>query len=338
MKSSLYTALSLVLCVLVSCNSKKQEQMKYHEASGEIFATTYNVKYEFNRQLEQEIESKLLDFDNSLNPFKQNSIISKVNNNEEVVLDTFFVNVFNKSLEISEKSGGLFDITLSPLINAWGFGFKNYDSITKQQLDSLKEFVGYRKIKLENNQVIKTDSRLQLNASAIAKGYAVDVIAQLLESYGIKNYMVEIGGEIRTKGVSRVNRDWRIGVTRPMKSDDFNYNAEQTQTILSIRNKALATSGDYYKYYIKDGKKYAHTIDPRTAHPTENGIISATVIANDCMTADAFATVFMLADTATTRQIAQEEDLDYMLILSLEKEGFKIVESNNFQNYIVKSN
>ena len=309
---------------------------EYHEDVGKIFNTKYTIKYEFNKSLRQEIELKLQEFDNSLNPFKKNSIISKVNNNETVELDTFFVNVITKSIEVSRKSDGLFDITLSPLINAWGFGFKNYNSMTDSMIDSLKLFVGYEKMKLENNQLLKLDSRLNINASAIAKGYAVDVIAQLLDSYEIDNYMVEIGGEVRTKGVSRIHRPWRIAITKPMKANDFNYNSDQLQIVLGLSDKSLATSGDYYKYYVKDGKKYAHTIDPRTARPAENGIMSATVIADDCMSADAFATVFMLADTAVTRKIARDEGLEYMLILSSDKNGLVVVESDKFNNYVLE--
>lgn len=323
-----------LLTFLVGC--QQQVKKEYHEDVGKIFNTKYTIKYEFNKSLRQEIELKLQEFDNSLNPFKKNSIISKVNNNETVELDTFFVNVITKSIEVSRKSDGLFDITLSPLINAWGFGFKNYNSMTDSMIDSLKLFVGYEKMKLENNQLLKLDSRLNINASAIAKGYAVDVIAQLLDSYEIDNYMVEIGGEVRTKGVSRIHRPWRIAITKPMKANDFNYNSDQLQIVLGLSDKSLATSGDFYKYYVKDGKKYAHTIDPRTARPAENGIMSATVIADDCMSADAFATVFMLADTAVTRKIARDEGLEYMLILSSDKNGLVVVESDKFNNYVLE--
>lgn len=317
--------------VFVSCN--ENNRFRYIEDRGEIFHTSYSIKYEYSRSLQSEIEIELAKFDDSLNPFKSNSIISKVNKNEEVMLDSFFVNVFNRSQQISKISDGLFDITMSPLINAWGFGFSNIDDVTPQQIDSLKAITGYRKIDLRDGSIIKEDSRIQINTSGIAKGYSTDVIAALLESYGIENYMIEIGGEIRVKGVNIKGDCWRIGIDKPIE-DSLAIHRE-LQLTLSLCDKAIATSGNYRKFYIKNGRKYAHTIDPRTGYPAENNILSATVIADDCMTADAYATVFMLADTALTREIAKKENLAYMLLLSSEKDTVDIITSSDFKKYIV---
>jgi len=299
--------------------------------TGEIFHTRYSIKYEYTKSLKAEIESKLAEFDDSLNPFKKTSVISKINNNEEVIPDSLFLEVFTRAKEVSEVSGGLFDITISPLINAWGFGFKNMDHITPQIIDSLRLLVGYDKISIVNGVIKKADPRIQINTSAIAKGYSTDVIARLLDSYGIDNYMVEIGGEVNAKGVNAKGDCWHIGIDKPI--DEQIPAHRELQEIIELCDKSIATSGNYRNFYIKDGKKYAHTIDPRTGYPSETGILGATVIANDCMSADAYATVFMLCDTAQTRLIANKENLSYMLILGSPDSTYHIVKSADFNNY-----
>lgn len=323
--------LFFMLLLFVSC---KEKQATYVEDRGEVFHTTYSIKYKYTHSLKPEIEAKLAKFDDSLNPFKPTSIISKVNNNEEVVIDSFFINVFNRSQEVSGVSDGLFDITVSPLINAWGFGFKNIDNVTPEMVDSLKAIVGYDKIQVENGRVIKSDPRVQINTSAIAKGYSTDVIAGLLESYGVTDYMIEIGGEVTAKGVNDKGECWHIGIDKPV--DDKAPVHRELQTIIKLCDKSMATSGNYRNFYVKDGKRYAHTINPKTGYPAESNILSATVIADDCMTADAYATVFMLADTATIRSIALQEKLSYLLILDSEDNRSVIVKSTGFDKYQVK--
>ncbi|WP_255412453.1 FAD:protein FMN transferase [Dysgonomonas sp. Marseille-P4361] len=314
--------------IATSCKEKKES---YFETRGSIFHTTYSVKYKHTHSLDEEITEKLALFDNSLNPFKTTSIISKVNNNESAKLDSFFINVFNKSKEVSMDTDGMFDITVSPLINAWGFGFKNIDNVSPEMIDSLKQFVGFQKIRLEDNKIIKDRPEIQINTSAIAKGYSTDVIAQLLESYGINNYMVDIGGEIRTKGLNAKGKCWQIGITQPVDKDIFDY--EHLQTIIKLCDKSLATSGNYRKYYTRDGKRFAHTINPNTGYPSESNILSATIIADDCMTADAYATAFMLTDTATARTIAKKKGLSYLLILGTSDSTYMTVKSEDFDNY-----
>lgn len=323
-----YFLLSLALFCLVSCNNKEV----YQEDRGEIFHTTYSVKYKHNRSLKAEIEAELQLFDDSLNPFKPTSVISKVNNNEEVVPDSFFIKVFSRAKEVSEVSDGLFDVSISPLINAWGFGFKNMDNITPEAIDSLKQITGYDKISIENGKIVKSDPRIQINTSAIAKGYSVDVISNLLESREISDYMVEIGGEVRAKGLNAKGECWHIGIDKLVYEKIPQH--REFQTIIELCDKSIATSGDYRNFYIKDGKKYAHTINPRTGYPSENNILSATVIADDCMSADAFATVFMLADTTTTRDIARKENLSYMLIMGGEDGSTYTVSSSGFDKYV----
>ena len=266
----------------------------------------------------------------------ENSIITKVNRNEPVKLDSLFINVFRKSMEISEKSGGKFDITVSPLINAWGFGFKNMDSVTPKMIDSLRDFVGYEKIYLDQQGlIIKSDPRITINTSAIAKGYACDVIADLLERHGVENYMVEIGGEITARGVNEKGECWRIGIDKPI--DDQLGMQHELQAVLSLCDKSMATSGNYRNFYVKDGKKYAHTIDPQSGYPSQQDILGATVIADDCMTADAFATAFMAMGMERSKEIAKElPGLYYYFIYEKPDSTFGIAYSDGFEQFFTR--
>ena len=334
-----YCAIIIVaILFFAACNQKKQqtENYSYYLNQGEIFHTSYHIKYEYSRSLDNEILAELDKFDRSLNPFKENSVISKVNNNQPVELDSFFVTVFNKSMEVSRISDGKFDITVSPLINAWGFGFKNKDNITPKLIDSLKQFVGYDKIYIDgNNRIVKTDSRVQLNTSAIAKGYSCDVVANLLKSFEIENYMVEIGGEIAAKGLNDKGECWRIGIDKPI--DDPTGTKHELQTIVELCDKSLATSGNYRNFYVKDGKKYSHTIDPQSGYPSENNILSASILADDCMTADAYATVFMASGVEKSKEIAKNiHGLHYFFIYEKPDGTLGSVQSDGFERFISK--
>lgn len=295
--------LFLFTILLISCkSSSKEAELTYYQESGEIFHTTFHIKYEYDRSVSEEIMEALQRFDDSLNPFKENSIIGKVNNNVPVKLDSMFLKVFNKSMEVARITDGKFDITASPFINAWGFGFKDMDNVTKEKIDSMKPFVGYNKIRIENGEIVKDDPRVQINTSGISKGYSCDVVAYMLQELGIKNYMVEIGGEITMKGVNEKGNCWRIGIDKP--TDDSTAMRRELQIILSICDKAVATSGNYRNYYMKDGVKYSHTIDPLTGYPSEQNILGATIIADDCMTADAYATAFMAMGVEKSVEVA----------------------------------
>ena len=270
----------------------RKNNVPYHSINGLVFGTIYNITYQYDGDLKSEIEAELKRFDGSLSPFNDTSIISRINRNEEIVTDSFFQTCFNRSMEISEETNGAFDITIAPLANVWGFGFKKGEFTDSMKIDSLLQITDYKKVKLVDGRVVKEDPRIMLSCSAVAKGYSVDVVARLLEKKGIQNYMVDIGGEIVAKGKNSRNGLWRIGINKPI-DDSLSVNQE-IQTILELSDAGLATSGNYRNFYYKDGKKYAHTIDPRTGYPVQHNILSATVIAEDCMTADALATAFMV--------------------------------------------
>ena len=178
------------------------------------------------------------------------------------------------------------------MVNAWGFGFKNKEEMTKSKVDSVLQFVGCDKIKYNDSIIIKNDSRTMLYMNGIAQGYSVDVVAEFLEKKGITNYLVEIGGEVKTKGFNKQGKEWKIGIDKPF--DNNNLPGENLQAIIKLSNKSLATSGNYRKFYEKDGIKYSHTIDPKTGYSVNHSLLSATVIADDCITADALATAFMV--------------------------------------------
>ena len=271
---------------------RQQHNMPYQNNKGFIFGTTYNITYQHDKDLGKEILVALNQVDASLSPFNEKSIITKINNNESVKPDKMFVEVFELAKQISTETHGAFDITVAPMVNAWGFGFKSGTSPTKEVIDSIKEIVGFDKISLKNNKIVKQDPRTTLDCSAIAKGYGCDIVARLFRNKDIKNFMIEIGGEVVTSGISEKRIPWKIGVTKP--TDDSLSTNQELQTILNITDMAMATSGNYRNFYYTNGKKYAHTIDPKTGYPVQHNILSATVLASDCATADAYATSFMV--------------------------------------------
>ena len=295
--------------------------MPYQHNKGFIFGTVYNITYQSDKNLEKEIIRELDKVDASLSPFNEKSIISKINRNEEAVVDNYFYDVFNLAMQISEDTKGAFDITVAPIVNAWGFGFKSGSSPTSQYIDSLKQFIGYKKVRIDKDKhVVKQDERIMLDCSAIAKGYGSDVVARLFNAKGIKNYMIEIGGEIVASGLSEKRLPWKIGITKP--SEDSLGTSNELQTILNITDCAMATSGNYRNFYYKNGKRYAHTIDPRTGYPIQHNILSATVIAKSCAQADAYATSFMVLGLDEAKKILERHPqlLAYLIYTNKDNE------------------
>lgn len=294
----------------------RQQSTPYQHDRGMVFGTVYHITYQSSKSLQKDIEAELAKVDASLSPFNERSIITAVNENRDTVVNKMFSDVFALAMKISDSTNGAFDITVAPLVNAWGFGFKGGAMPTHHQVDSLKALVGYHKVSLTNGRVSKTDPRIMLDCSSIAKGYGCDVVAKFLSAKGIDNYMVEIGGEIVTRGISEKRLPWKIGVTKPT-DDSLNVNQE-IQTIINVTDKAMATSGNYRNFYYKNGRKYAHTIDPSTGYPVQHNILSSTVIADDCATADAYATAFMVMglDKAKTILSRHPELMAYFILAS----------------------
>jgi len=302
--------ISIFATLLTSCVTEP-----YIKDSGMIFGTTYAITYQHNEDLKSDIEAVMQQVDNSLSPFNKSSVITAINNNTAMEVDENITKVFTLAKTISQETDGAFDITVAPLVNAWGFGFKSGIKPTDEQIDSILTFVGQEKVTLHNGKITKTDPRIMLDCSAIAKGYGVDMVAEFLASKGIANYLVEIGGEISARGKNPNGTEWKIGVTKPV-DDSLSINQEN-QTVLEITNQALATSGNYRNFYYEGGKKYAHTINPKTGKPAQSDILSATVTAPSCAIADAYATAFMVLGSAKAKEILKKHpELKVYFILS----------------------
>ena len=310
-----------------------RKQAPYHTDQGLVFGTIYKVTYQWEDNLKEEIEDELSKVDFSLSAFNKESVITKINNNESSEVDSLFAQVFSLAKKVSSETGGAFDITVAPLVNAWGFGFKTSTGVDSLTIDSLRQFVGIDKVWLEGNVLKKSDSRVMLDCSAIAKGFGVDCVARLLERKGVKNYMVDIGGEVVVRGQNPKMNTWRIGINKPV--DDSLAINQELQTILVITDMGMATSGNYRNFYYKDGKKYAHTIDPRSGYPIQHNILSATVIAKDCATADAYATSFMVLGRDSAMAVcASHPELDAYFIYSRDDGTTDVCFTTGMANYM----
>ena len=314
---------------------RQQHDTPYQKDEGFIFGTVYHITYQSDVNYQKEIEAELMKVDKSLSPFNKTSIISSVNRNEKVKVNEMFSEVFTLAESISKETQGAFDITVAPMVNAWGFGFKTGNPPTKQTIDSLRAIVGYQKVALKDGYVVKQNPKTMLDCSAIAKGFGSDVVARFLQKKGIQNFMVEIGGEIVVRGNSDKKLPWRIGINKPT-DDSLNTNQE-LQDVVNVTDIAMATSGNYRNFYYKNGKKYAHTIDPKTGYPVQHNILSATVLAKNCATADAYATSFMVMGLDGAKKIlAKHPELDAYLIYSDHKGSNKIWYSPSLQKKILK--
>lgn len=303
----------------------------YQRNEGKIFGTSYRIVYKSADDLSHKIKEKLQEVNNSLSPFEKGSIISKINNNVEVEPDSMFIYVFNMAQDVSKDTEGAFDITVAPLVNAWGFGFKKGIDPDSATIDSLKQFVGYNKIAIEAGKIKKKHPETTLNCSAIAKGYGCDAVAQMLQSHGINDYMIEIGGEVSLKGKNDKGTAWSIGVSKPSENGNL---TNELQTVLKLTDCSMATSGNYRNYRYKDGKRYSHTIDPHTGYPVEHTLLSATVIARECAYADALATAFMVMGLEKSIAYCEEHpEIDGYFIYTDESGKLRTQETSNFNRY-----
>ena len=278
-----------IIVLLTSCNRQPKKIMLQGEAQGSYYAITYYDEQE--RNFQHEIDSIFHAVDVSVNLWVDTSVISKVNRNEDVTLDSIFIDNFNIAQEAARLSDGYFDPTISPIVAAWGFSYKHGDSITPQLIDSLKQLVDYRKVRIENGMVVKENPDMTLDFNAIAQGYTSDLIASFLDSRGIKNYLVDTGGEIMAHGTKPNGQPWIVGIEKPAD----NWDSEQVvHTRIALRDKGLVTSGSTRKYVERNGKRYSHCIDPNTGYPVEHQVLSVTVMANSSVWADALASICMV--------------------------------------------
>lgn len=272
-----------------ACSRQPQKMLLQGEAQGSYYAVTYYDP--MSRNFQRSIDSIFHAVDNSVNLWVDTSVISKVNRNEPVTLDSIFTANFRIAQEAARLSDGYFDPTISPIVAAWGFSYKNGDSLTAERIDSLRQLVDYRKIRLEDGQVIKENPDMQLDFNAIAQGYTSDLIASFLESKGIENYLVNTGGEIMAKGGKPDGQPWIVGIEKPADRWDAD---QVVQVRVELRDKGLVTSGSTRKYVERDGRRYSHCIDPTTGWPVTHQLLSATVLAESSVWADALASICMV--------------------------------------------
>jgi thiamine biosynthesis lipoprotein len=323
----------LVIGFLIFFGATSCREEKKHIIDGHAQGTTYHITYysQDEKSLQQEIDSILHTLDMSLSTYVPASIISRVNaNDSSVVLDNYFLEVFNKSIEVSKRTNGAFDITVAPLINAYGFGFTKRANVTEIMVDSLLNFVGYKMIWIDNGRIVKTNPNVMIDFNAIAQGYSVDVISEFLESKRVNNYLVELGGEVRAKGKKENGEIWKVGIDQPTEMEDG------LQAAVNMQNCAMATSGNYRRYYEESGKRFAHIIDPKTGYPGKHDLLSASVVASDCMTADAYATAFMVMGTEKAKRfLAKNKDLGLEVFFIYDENGsWKTFASDAIRNSI----
>jgi len=328
----------LTLLVFFITGCKQPKKSEYIHIEGVAQGTTYHMTYESadGKNYHSEIDSILRDFDKAVSVYIPKSVISRINNNESgVEVSAYFEDVFKRSQEISQLTDGAFDVTVAPLVEAWGFGMKKQQPLDSNQVDSLKSIIGYKRVRLQGKQLVKDDQRMALTFDAIAQGYSVDVISKYLESKGITTYLVEIGGEVFAKGVNAKGEQWKIGIDKPQdNSDETN---RELQAVVHLSGKALATSGSYRKFYVKNGIKYSHTIDPKTGYPVSHNLLSASVLAPDCMTADAIATAFMVFGLdKSIAFLKTHPNLEAFFIYSDPAGKFQVYSTKGFEKIVVK--
>ena len=320
-----------VLALLSSCVNQPKKIVLQGLAQGSYYAITYFD--EENRNFQREIDSIFHAVDMSVNLWVDSSVISKVNRNEEVTLDSIFIDNFRIAQKAARLSDGYFDPTISPIVAAWGFSYKSGDSITPQLIDSLKQLVNYQKIRIENGKVVKENPNMKLDFNAIAQGYTSDLIASFLESRGIKNYLVDTGGEIMARGSKPNGQPWIVGIEKPAK----NWDSEQVvQTRITLRDKGLVTSGSTRKYVERNGRRYSHCIDPKTGYPVEHNVLSATVMAENSVWADALASICMVMGIEKSLPLIESMDgIEVYYIFVNDQNELETFATEGFQKLII---
>lgn len=323
----------VMICILYSCKTKT-----YSYFEGETQGTTYHITFEESDVdiTASEVDSVIIEFSKIFSTYDSTSVISRVNNNDSSVeIDEDFKYMLKVSEEVYKQSNQLFDITIAPIVNAWGFGFKTGQHVDSFLIDSLLQYVGFDKIQLSGNKIIKQNPYIMLDGNAIAQGYSVDIVAQYLESKNVKNYLVEIGGELKAKGVNKNGNHWRVGIDKPIENSDAEN--RELQTIVFINNLSLATSGNYRKFIVENGVKYSHTINPKTGYPVKNDLLSVTVLCDECIYADAYATAFMIMGYEQSKMFVESRpDLDAYFIYTDMENKMQEYYTKNFQKKIVE--
>lgn len=320
---------------MVSCN--KPSDLKMMKIGGETQGTYYAITC-FSKdsiELQPAIDSLLRRFDSTASTYKPNSIISRFNDNDSTVrADEMYEIIFNKAMEVSRITDGAFDITVGPLVYAWGFGLSNRLKMDQHKVDSLLPLVGYKKVKLVNGKLVKPDSRMRIDYNAIAQGYAVDVIGDFLQSKGIENFLIDIGGEVLARGTKPDGEKWSVAIEMPTQNAD---DERSIQALVSLTDRAISTSGSYRKFYEENGIRYSHTINPADGYPVKHTLLSVSVLAENCMTADAYATALMVMGVEKAKIFLEKHTyLEAYFISSMPDGEFKIDYTPGFEEVFRK--
>ncbi|WP_405564652.1 FAD:protein FMN transferase [Polaribacter sp. Asnod6-C07] len=309
----------LALLLFISC--KKEIKNQDYILKGGVFGTTYKITYlNASKNYQKSLDSLFLVINNSVSTYIPTSDISKVNAGENnVIIDDVFTEVFKKSKRIHKETNGFFDPTVGNLVNAYGFGPKKEKvNLTSQEIDSSMQFVGLDKVVLKNGTIVKEKSQVYLDFNSIAKGFGIDIVSRFFDAKQIDSYLIEIGGEIKAKGLKNNKEPWIIKLVNPVKADD-----NDGFKIINLSNKSMATSGNYRKFRITDdGKKYVHTINPKTGLATESNLLSASVIAtSDCADVDAYATAFMAMGLEKTKEFLEKHSEIKVILIYADTDG-----------------
>lgn len=329
----LLSAIVVLIALLVIGLIHTKTQHRYFRNEGLVFGTYYNIRYEGSQDLEAQILSRLHDVDTTLSMFNPHSIVSRINRNEDVTLNHDLLTVYVQAGEVYTLSHGAFDITVAPLVNAWGFGFTDRTAgPTQPQIDSLLTFIGMDGLSLSGRQLHKADPRMMLDASAIAKGYACDVAAQVLRDAGCRNYLVDIGGEVVAQGVNDRGEAWRVGITKP--EDDTTNTKQNLQAVIKAQSLCMATSGNYRRFYYEGGERRSHTIDPRNGYPVNHNLLSATVVSTTCTRADALATACMVMGAEDGKAMIETLDSTACYFIIADGDSLRVETSTNWEQII----
>lgn len=328
-KSRILLILASIIA-LTSCQQSSKKKIIEGEAQGTYYKVTY---YDgANRDFSQQIDSILKAFDKSVSLWEENSLISRINRNETTEVDSIIIRLIGMSDNIVRNTGGAYDITIGKLVETWGFHKKQGQIPDSMQIKNLLRHVGFDKIKIEGNQIIKSDSAVHIDFNAIAQGYSVDIIASFLKSKGVTSLLVDVGGEVYGYGKKTDGSEWMVGVEKPTANSD---DARSIQLVLPLKNKAIATSGNYRKYIERNGQRFSHTIDPATGYPVNHNVLSVSVIGPDAATADAYATAFMVMGIQkATKLLDNYGKLDAYFIYSGSEGTFKTYATPGMQRLI----
>lgn len=323
------------LVFLFACSA--EQNIEPVKLVGQAQGTYYAISYydDQNRDFQYEIDSLLKDFDQSVSLWVPNSVISKVNNNDtSVLLDSYFLEIFKLSKSISEDTDGSFDFTVGPLVNAWGFGFDESRNVDSLIIDSLLQFVGHQKMNIDSGWLYKADERTAIDFNAIAQGYSVDLVGFFLEAQNIENYLVDIGGEVKARGNKPDDSEWKVGIEKPAENAN---EGRDLKAVIELKDKCVATSGNYRKFYEENGIRYSHTINPKTGYPVQHSLLSVSVIADHASVADAYATAFMVMGLEECKTyLSQNKNLDAFLIYADLEGNYQIYSTEGFQALITR--